>query len=321
VLSTYIEHDPANARAHVSLGLSYAAAGRLDDAQREVDKASLLAPSDAWVLQLRGGVAYLRGDWPAAERDLATMLARGSEADQQAARASLADLYAAQGRFDKAREYARQTPPHWGRAAALELDSGHPERAIRAAQASMASPGTALRPLASLALTTLLGVSCAELGDAKRVQAAAADLEVKAATFHRKPATRWKLTMSGALATARGDGRAAVADLERAAASLPFQSLPSEEHAVLLDRLARAYLVAGDLAKAQQTYERITGLTTGRTMWGGIYARSFYRLGQIAERQGDPARARANFTKFLDLWKNADPGLPEVGDAKKRLGR
>jgi cytochrome c-type biogenesis protein CcmH/NrfG len=42
-------------------------------------------------------------------------------------------------------------------------------------------------------------------------------------------------------------------------------------------------------------------------------------LGKIAEQQGDKSRARENYRKFLDLWKDADPGLPEVTDAKSRL--
>jgi cytochrome c-type biogenesis protein CcmH/NrfG len=42
-------------------------------------------------------------------------------------------------------------------------------------------------------------------------------------------------------------------------------------------------------------------------------------LGKIAEQQGDKARASQNYRKFLDLWKDADPGLPEVADAKQRL--
>ena len=54
-------------------------------------------------------------------------------------------------------------------------------------------------------------------------------------------------------------------------------------------------------------------------MDGDLYAKAFYMLGKIAEQQGDKALARKNYSKFLDLWKDADPGLPEVVDAKRRL--
>jgi tetratricopeptide (TPR) repeat protein len=76
---------------------------------------------------------------------------------------------------------------------------------------------------------------------------------------------------------------------------------------------------SGDLDKARQEYEKITLLTLGRYRFGDIYAKAYYMLGKIAEQQGDKVRARENYRKFLDLWKDADPGLPEVEDAKKRL--
>ena len=90
-------------------------------------------------------------------------------------------------------------------------------------------------------------------------------------------------------------------------------------HAPWLERLARAFYESGNLAKARETYEKVTLLTTGRFDHGDLYAKAFYMLGKIAERQGDRSRARDNYRKFLDLWKDADPGLPEVEDARRRL--
>ena len=34
---------------------------------------------------------------------------------------------------------------------------------------------------------------------------------------------------------------------------------------------------------------------------------------------GWKGKAIEHYEKFLDLWKNADPGIAEVEDAKKRL--
>jgi len=42
-------------------------------------------------------------------------------------------------------------------------------------------------------------------------------------------------------------------------------------------------------------------------------------LGKIAEQKGKKLEAIICYKRFLDLWKDADSGIPEVEDAKKRL--
>jgi len=51
-------------------------------------------------------------------------------------------------------------------------------------------------------------------------------------------------------------------------------------------------------------------------------AGSYKRLGELWEAKGDRAKAAHYYSKFLDLWKNADAALqPQVTDARKRLAR
>jgi tetratricopeptide (TPR) repeat protein len=92
-----------------------------------------------------------------------------------------------------------------------------------------------------------------------------------------------------------------------------------QQDAKFIDSLALAHYKSGDLDEALREYERICDLTTGRSYYGDIYVKSFYMLGKIAEQQGQKAKAIEHYQEFLSLWKDANPGLPEVEDARKRL--
>ncbi|UCE73020.1 MAG: hypothetical protein JSV56_08245, partial [Methanomassiliicoccales archaeon] len=58
-----------------------------------------------------------------------------------------------------------------------------------------------------------------------------------------------------------------------------------------------------------------------RLGFGDIYVRSHYMRGKIHEAKGDIAKAIEYYEKFLDMWKDADEGLPELKDARARLAK
>ena len=319
LIGRYLERDPNNVAAHRALAKTALSAGNLDAARREAEQTLLLAPRDPETHRLTGDIARLRGDNRASEREYRSALELADKQDQRTTRARLALLYVAQGRFEKAREETRSSTLTTWTDGLVELAAGRPERAVTGGLVALADPAIAAVPYNTVYFTTFLGLAYAAAGDNAGAQKALAAIKARAGGFFSVPATRFGLVLSGAMASRRGDRRAAVADLGRAASMMFHQQGWGEEDGLVLDLLAQAYTAAGDLAKARETYEKIAPLTSGRLLWGAIYARSFYHLGLIAERQGDKARAREQFGKFLDLWKDADKGLPEIADARKRM--
>ncbi len=87
----------------------------------------------------------------------------------------------------------------------------------------------------------------------------------------------------------------------------------------LKDALPRAYMQKGDLDRAVSAYERLIATGTETRQKQLIHPRIHYRLAKLYEQKGWLGKAIEHYEKFLTLWKDADPGLPEVADARERL--
>jgi tetratricopeptide (TPR) repeat protein len=76
--------------------------------------------------------------------------------------------------------------------------------------------------------------------------------------------------------------------------------------------LAMAYRMDGRLDKAANVHKEMLHI------YGG-HALSHHELGQIYEEMKRPADAKKEYAKFLEMWSDADEGLPQLVDARKRL--
>jgi TolB-like protein/Tfp pilus assembly protein PilF len=87
------------------------------------------------------------------------------------------------------------------------------------------------------------------------------------------------------------------------------------------DGPARVLKARGDLAGAIQAYRRL--LSSGKQVnWTAMLEpRHVLELARLLEQAGEKASARQEYRRFLDIWKNADAGLPELAEARRALGR
>ena len=332
VWEDYLQTEQDAPQVHVDLGSNYLCQGRYQLALEEADKAFLLNPRHRNSFYLRGDAYHLKGDFSKAEEEYLKILEiSGDRSTHLTPKLRLAALYLAQGKIEKGKRELEQ-----GMSLATELNlkvwqAGlqyyhsylvslkDPEQAIIEAEKALIW----YQELGDLYWQRFImyweGTYHIKMGSIDEAQRISNELKDMIEKGLNKKAKRYHHGLDGAIELENKNYASAIEHFNDAISLLPFQSGIFEEHVLFMEPLALAYYSSGDLDKAREEYEKITSLSTGRTMYGNIYAHSFYMLGKIYEEQDDAAKAIENYEKFLSLWKDADPGIAEVEDARNRL--
>jgi tetratricopeptide (TPR) repeat protein/tRNA A-37 threonylcarbamoyl transferase component Bud32 len=330
VLHGYIVSIEDIAFAHLQLAYLYVQSGKLDAALAEVDRAFSMIPNDKDCIMEKGDILYYKDDFSAAEEEYRPLVEAAEPEVRLNAMFSLGMLQVARGQFRKAIEQMEQ-------AIALAGKTGEKSWAVQARNYlsyvfyglkdyrqslehndQVLKYGTENKSDSWTRNGLITRARClAAMRSLPEALKTAEDLKKLYEGGLNKKLIRNYYAVMSKIELERGDFPGAIRYAEDGLALAPYGDFAKP--ASIYDLLGQAHYRKGDLDQARAAYEKIATLTTGRLAYGGVYALSFYWLGKIAERQGDKGRARDNYRKFLDLWKDADLGLPEPEDARKHL--
>jgi tetratricopeptide (TPR) repeat protein len=164
------------------------------------------------------------------------------------------------------------------------------------------------------------GMMCLELGDIRGAEHVSDEMRAEIEGWlNPKLIRRWHL-LAGHIEIARDNVGDAVAHFERAVTLLPHQhERNGDEHAPYYSSLGYAHYLSDDLGNAQEWYEKVLALTSGRLRYGDFYAKSHFMLGRIHQQRGQAAEAIKSYRTFLDLWQEADGQMPELEEARRSL--
>ncbi len=325
VLKNYLSRDPENSIILGKLAQNYAFEGKYDLALPAIFRAESLNPADFSLSWTKTGIYFLTDDLSATEQEIIRLRAFANPSAKLGASAALVQLYVYQGRFMKAveeinsgLEMAKKGGDQKSMIMCLMMHSTIDQLVYRNFDAALRELDEAM----SLAVASQdLGMQRAivrergviDLGKNSVAEAERAASELKA--LCEKAASKRQMSLYFDLLARielKKKEYGAALDHIRQMISLWSAPLPSE-------LLASAYDTSGDKKKALEEYQRIIASPWMKLNDSPTYLISFYRLGRVSEDLGLKDKAVGYFQRFLDLWKNADPGVPLVDAARKRL--
>jgi eukaryotic-like serine/threonine-protein kinase len=305
-----------------NLASTYINLNRLDEAKAALDEASAHKLDGAILRVAMYELAFLRKD----DVQMAQQVAwgAGKPGAEDLLLAAQAETEAYYGRLTKAREFIRravdsavradskESAATWQLAGALqEAEVGNLALAKQEIAAALVlSSGRDVKVAAALA--------AARAGNVSQAQALAEELEkdYPTNTFIK---VYWLPTIHAAIDLGKNDSAQAIVELEPAA---PYELGGAGGVNSLYPAYVRgeAYLAAHNGTAAAAEFQKlidhpgiVTNFVTG--------ALAHLQIGRAYAMAGDSAKAKAAYQDFFGIWKDADPDIPILKEAKAEYGK
>jgi predicted Zn-dependent protease len=252
----------------------------------------------------------------------------GKADDGELLLAMQADTAAYFGHLRKAREFSRQAADSAGRAGEKETAAGYD--AVSALREALFGNADRAREQATLAkgrasgrdMDYGLALALAFTGEARRAQTLADDFrkrfpEDTIIQFNYLPTLRARIALLRSNPQQALDSLQAAAPYELGLPALSFYNWPNLYPVYVR---GEAYLAAHEGGKAVAEFQKILD-HRGIVLNEPIGALAHLQLGRAYAMQGDTAKSRVAYQEFLALWKDADPDIPILKQAKAEYAR
>ena len=316
--------EPNSGLNYADLGIVYIYLNRLNEAEAVFKQAEERKLEHELLLRNSYKLAFLRGNAPQmAQWASAAMGKPGSEdlllamqADTEGWYGKLKNAHELTGRaMDSAQhnDAKERAAAYQAAAAVREAEAGNREQARAEANAALKlAANRDVRALAALAL--------ARAGDTAGAEKLAAELD-KAFPLDTLVRRYWLPTIRAGVALERNDPNRAIELLKVASTvelGTPIANLTIFLCPVYL--LGEAYLMLHDGNRAAAEFQKFIdhrGLVANFP-WGAL---ARLGLARAYAMQGDTAKARTAYQDFLTLWKDADPDVPILKEAKAEYAK
>jgi eukaryotic-like serine/threonine-protein kinase len=309
--------------SYVNLGTAYLMNNRTEEAKATFD--------DGLAHKLDGGllrvcvylVAFMQGDTAKMEQQVAW--AAGKPGDEDQLLSTQSDTEAYYGRMGKARDFSRRAVDSAIRADAKEtaaqwqLNAALREAEVGNANAARQGVTAALKLSTGRDVKVAAALTLASVGEVSQAKTLAEELK-KTYPTHTLMNAYWLPTINAAMEISKGNQSQAVADLEPAA---PYEL---GGVSMFINYLypayvrGQAYLAAHNGAAAAAEFQKlldhrgiVTNFVTG--------ALAHLQIGRAYAMAGDTGKAKAAYQDFFTLWKDADPDIPILMQAKAEYAK